>query len=193
MSRDPIKTLEAMEKNLPKWVAGILNDCAFKVKRRVDSQEFIHWRSGRKPIVVEKAKLVGDLMTATVRTSSHWDWGHVLVGPAGMTTIRPKQGKFLAIPTDFARRGVKSPKAYSGYKGLRIFSGIMWGQAGWMGTGGAVRQRRGAGEQVKKGDLVPLFVLKGSVVVRRRIIPAEQVAWVLPYFQAQLKAKRLIP
>jgi hypothetical protein len=192
VSKDIAQTLAALERNLPKAVAAILNDCAFKIQKRVGTQEFVHWRSRRKPIAVDKAKPVGDLLMATVRGSSKWDWGHVLIGPAGTTTIRPNKGKFLAIPTDFARRGVKSPKAYAG---LRIFAGIMWGKAGWggAGTGGGLRQHRAAGEKLGKEALVPMFILKGSVVVRRRIIPAEQVAWIQPYFQAQLKAKALVP
>ena len=195
MAKDPIKTLEAMEKNLEKRVAGILNDCAFKIKRRVDSQEFIHWKSRRKPIVVEKAKLVGALLTATVRGASKWTWGHVLIGPPGVTTIKPKSGGMLAIPTDFARKtsrtAAQGPKAYGG---LRIFAGIMWGKAGWggAGTGGGLRQRRAAGESFKKETLVPLFILKGSVVVGRRVIPAQLLQWIKSYFSEQLKKGALV-
>ena len=188
MAKDPIKALWDLEKRLDKRVAAILNDCAFAIKRRVDSQEFIHWRTKRKPIVVEKARLVGNLMTATVRTASGWKWGQVLVGPAGQTTIPAKEG-FLAIPTDAARksfRGAKvGPKQYGG---TVIFSGIIWGKAGWggAGTGGYLRQRRAAGEIFRKQDLVPLFILKKSVVVRRRVIPADLIRWIQPKFREAL-------
>jgi hypothetical protein len=194
MPKDPIKALEAMEKNLDKQVAKVLNDMAFRIKKRVDSQEFIHWRSKRHPIVVEKARLVGDLMTATVRGASKWTWGHVLIGPPGSTTIKARSG-MLAIPTDFARKSFRGrtvgPKQYGG---TRIFGGIVWGKAGWggKGTGGGLRQHRAAGEKFKKQDLIPLFILKGSVVVRRRVIPAEMVNWIRPQFQAALKSGGLL-
>jgi hypothetical protein len=177
-----------LERRLDARVAKIVNDCAFKIKQRVDSQEFIHWRTRRKPIVVAKARLVGELMTATVRGASGWKWGHVLVGPAGQTTIKAKKG-FLAVPTDFARlgggRGQPGPRSYSG---TQIFAGIIWGKAGWGGakTGGGLRQHRAAGEKLGKESLIPLFILKGSVVMRRRVIPAEQSRWIAPQFKAAL-------
>ena len=193
MPKDPIKTLEAIEKNLEKKVGAILNAAAFKIRARVASQEFIHWKSRRQPIVVERAKPVGTLLLVTVRTSSHWDWGHVLVGPAGSTTIKPKKG-MLAIPTDFAHKGVKTPKSYGG--DLQIFAGIMWGKAGWggSGTGGGLRQHRSAGEKFGKSALVPMFILKGSVVVSRKVHPAELQAWGYQLLrQALLDGKLLNP
>jgi hypothetical protein len=192
--RDPIKTLTAIEKNLDKRVAAVLNDVAFQIKRRVDSQEFIHWKTKRKPIVVEKARLVGDLMTVTVRGARGWKWGHVLIGPLGSTTITAKGG-MLAIPTDFARKSFRGrtlgPKQYGG---LQIFNNIMWGKAGWGGgkTGGGLRQRRAAGERFKKQDLIPLFILKKSVVVRRRVNPAEMQRWGGQLLRAALIKARLL-
>lgn len=194
MLQDVIKNLEAIETNLDKRVAKVLNDMAFRIKQRVDSQEFIKWRSKRKPIVVEKAKLVGDLMTAAVRGASGWTWGHVLIGPPGATTITAKSG-MLAIPTDFAQkgggRGQPGPKSYTGRK---VFAGIIWGKAGWggAGSGGGLRQRRAAGEKFKKHDLIPLFILKKSIVVRRRVIPADLIRWIQPQFLAALKSGGLL-
>jgi hypothetical protein len=56
-----------------------------------------------------------------------------------------------------------------------------------VGTGGGLRQRRAAGEKIGKQDLIPLFILKGSVVVKRRIIPSELINWIKPQFMAALK------
>jgi len=195
MPKDPIKALEAMEKRLDRRVARILDDMAFRIRKRVASQEFLHWRSKRIPVVVEKAHLVGDLMTATVRGASGWKWGHVFIGSPGSTTIRATQG-MLAIPTDFARQSIRGRKmGPKQYAGVRIFAGIIWGKAGWGGarTGGGLRQRRAAGEKFTKETLIPLFILKGSVVVRRRIFPAALVAWIRPQFQAALKKNLLAP
>jgi hypothetical protein len=195
MPKDPIKALEDLEKQLDKRLAQILNSMAFKIRKRVASQEFLHWRSRRIPVVVEKARLVGDLMTAVVRGASGWKWGLVHVGSPGTTTITAKKG-MLAIPTDFAQkgggRGQPGPKSY---KGTVVFANIIWGKAGWggAGTGGGLRQRRAAGEKFKKHDLIPLFILKKSIVVRRRIIPQDLIAWIKPQFQAELKKNLLVP
>jgi hypothetical protein len=194
MVKDPIRTLEAIEKNLDKKVAAVLNDMAFKVRER--AKGMLHFRTKRVPIVVEKARLVGNLMTVMVRGASGWTWGHVHIGPPGTTTIKakhsgPKGGEgMLAIPTDFARKG-GDPKQYGG---LQIFAGIIWGKAGWGGakTGGGLRQRRAAGEKIGKQDLIPLFILKKSVVVRRRIIPQELMNWIRPQFLAALKSGGLL-
>lgn len=151
MPKDPIKTLEALEKGLEKKVVTILDDIAFKIKHRVDSQEFIHWKSKRKPIVVKKAVLVGSVLTVEVRVASGWTWGHILIGPPGSTTIRAKKG-MLAIPTDFAANTVRGGRGRArSYAGTVIFSGVIWGKAGWGGakTGGGLRQRRALGRSSK--------------------------------------------
>ena len=195
MAKDPIKALEAIEKGLDRKVGRVLNDMAFKIKKRVDSQEFLKWKSRRKPIVVEKAKLVGDLMTVTVRGASKWKWGHVHIGPPGSTTIKAAKG-MLAIPTDFARKAIRGrtmgPKQYAG---TRIFAGIVWGKAGWgeARTGGGLRQRRAAGEKFIKETLIPLFILKQSVVIKRRIDPkVDIVQWARPVLTQELKKAGLL-
>jgi hypothetical protein len=180
MPKDPIKTLEAIEKGLDKKLEKILNKIAFMIKRRVDSQEFIKWKTKRKPIVVDKARLVGSLMEVKVRAASGWKWGLVLIGPAGSSFTIENFGGMLAIPTDAAKltfRGKKvGPKQY---KGTTIHNNIIWGKAGWggVGSGGYLRQRRAAGEKFTKNKEIPLFILKKSVVVRRRVIPADMQAW----------------
>jgi hypothetical protein len=190
MAKDPIKALEALEKNLDKLVARVLDDCVFRIKRRVDSQEFIHWKSRRKPIVVEKARLVGELMTATVRGASRWTWGSVLIGPPGQTVIKAKKG-MLAIPLDATKWLGKQKARPSQYGGTWVQGGVIMGYAGWAGAAGYTRQRRAAGETFGKGTPVPLFALKGSVVVRRRVIPSELINWIKPYFREQLQKRAL--
>jgi hypothetical protein len=194
MAKDPIKALEELEKKIDRRVEKVLNTIAYQVKRRVDSQEFIKWKTKRKPIVVEKARLVGHMVQAEVRTASRWKWGHVLVGPAGSTTIKAKSG-MLAIPTDAShkefRTRVLGPRHYGG---LIAFNGILWGKAGWGGTSlnRYLRQHRAAGEIFKKQDLVPLFTLRKSVVVRRRVIPAEINRWGYQKLIAALKRANLL-
>jgi len=194
MPRDPIKTLELLERNLDREVAQVLNKMAFKIRRRVASQEFLHWQSKRVPVVVEKARLVGDVITVMVRGASRWKWGHVHVGPPGVTTITAKDG-MLAVPTDAARKNFRGRKVGpKHYAGTVIRGGVIWGKAGWGGPGisGFLRQRRAAGEKFKKHDRVALFILKKSVKVRRRIIPAELINWIEPQFRAALKQRALV-
>lgn len=194
MPKDPIKTLQALEKKVDSRVAKILDACGFKIRKRVASQEFLHWRSRRVPVVMKKAVLVGSLIETAVRGASGWKWGQVHIGPPGSTTIRAKQG-MLAIPTDFARKSGRGRPGAQQYGGTVIFAGIIWGKAGWggAGTGGGLRQRRAAGEKFTKKTLIPLFILKKSVVVRRRIIPADLIAWIKPQFRAELQKNLLVP
>jgi hypothetical protein len=195
MARDPIKTLEEIEKNVDKRLAEILNKVAFTIKRRVDSQEFIKWKTKRKPIVVEKAKLIGDLMTVTVRGASGWKWGLVLIGPAGSSFTIENFGGMLAIPTDAARQTFRGKKVGpKQYKGTSIHNNIIWGKAGWggVGSGGYLRQRRAAGEKFTKTTEIPLFILKKSVVVRRRVHPAAMQKWGGELLRAALIKGRLL-
>jgi len=194
MPKDPIKALDSIMKGLDGKMANILDRVALKIKKRVDSQEFIKWKTKRKPIVVEKARLVGDLMTVAVRTASGWKWGHVLVGPVGSFTIE-NFGGMLAIPTDAARKTFRGKKiGPKSYKGTSIHNNIIWGKAGWggVGSGGYLKQRRAAGEKFSKGTEIPLFILKKSVVVRRRVIPAEMQKWGGELLKAALIKGRLL-
>jgi len=51
------------------------------------------------------------------------------------------------------------------------------GSSGLLPGSEGLRQRRAAGEKFGKQTLVPMFFLKGSVTVRRRVIPAVLQAW----------------
>jgi hypothetical protein len=194
MPKDPIKTLEAIEKNLDRQVGQVLNEMAFRIRNRVKGPPgLLHWKSRRIPVVVQKAVPVGGVITSAVRGASGWKAAPVHIGPPGSTTITAKRG-MLALPTDFVRKGFRGkavgPEQYGGTK---IFGGIIWGKAGWGGarTGGGLRQHRAAGEKFRKQDLVPLFILKKSVVVRRRIIPPELIRWIRPQLRAELAKKAL--
>jgi|GEM_PF-5875730 len=192
MAKDPIKALEALGKKLEKKVAKVLDECVFKIRRRVTSQEFLKWRTKRRPIVVEKAKLVAGIMTATVRGASRWTWGHVHIGEPGSTTISPKRGRYLALPTDFVKTFRGHPVGPRRYSGTFVRKGVIFGLAGWHGSSG-IRQYRAAGERFEKKTAIPLFILQGSVVVRRRIIPSQLLAWIQPHFLALLKKEALVP
>jgi hypothetical protein len=111
-------------------------------------------------------------------------------------TIRPKNKRFLAIPTDFAKTpaGVAKGGPLDPIWGPTFINkGVIFGyQGGQRGTTEGVRQRAAAGQTVKKGESIPLFILKKSVVVKRRIDPhIDLVLWARPKFLADLKKEAL--
>jgi len=113
----------------------------------------------------------------------------------GKTPIEPKKkGGFLAIPTDFVKTFRGHPVGPKQYGGTVIFGGIIWGKAGWSGagTGGGLRQRRAAGEKFGKQTLIPLFILKESVIIRKRLDPARVLAYLKPIYLAALKKSCLL-
>lgn len=186
MPKDPIKALDDLVKKIDKRVGDVLNKYAFQIRRRVTSDEFLKWRTRRRPIVVTKSEVEGGMITAWVRAASRWKYAHVHIGQVGTTTITAKDG-MLAIPTDAANKFIKTRRAGpKRYAGLVIINGIMYGRTGWSGTGGYVRQRRAAGEKFKRETLVPLFILKKSITVRRRVFPDYLVKAVRPQLRADL-------
>ena len=104
----------------------------------------------------------------------------VHIGPRGTSvTITPKSKRFLAIPLQAAKTagGVARGGPLSGIWGPTfIAKGIIFGYSG--GTKGSTRK-----------SPIPLFVLKRSVVVPRRVDPNKDLlAKVRPQFIADLKA-----
>jgi hypothetical protein len=188
--KDPIATLEKLEQALSRRVGAILWDTLARGRDWLRAREPLKRRTKGMPYVRKPIKLQGNLLEAGLYAPPTWAGAHI--GPAGSATvITPQRGKFLAIPTDFARKGVKSPKAYAG---TVVFGGIIWGKAGWGGarSGGGLRQRRAAGESFRRQDLVPLFILKGSVIIQKRIDPAQVVAYMQPLFLAALQKACLL-
>lgn len=112
-------------------------------------------------------------------------------------TIKAKK-KFLTIPTDFAMtnagvakgRMVKEGNTWT-FLGMPTFiaKGIIFGKVGGPNARSeGIRQRRAAGEKVGKGQIIPLFILKNSVVIKRRIDPKTDIAdWARPVLTEELK------
>jgi hypothetical protein len=137
----------------------------------------------------------------------------VHIGPRGTTvTIHPSKAKMLAIPLEAAKTGagVARGAPMSGIWGpTKVFKSkagnlIIWGyQVGKsaMGTrqktvtGGhtgavSISYARGA---MEKGELTPLFVLKDSVVIRRRVDPkVDLVDWAKPVLAEEIKKAGLL-
>lgn len=191
--RDPIAVLDQLAVALDKRVGDILWDNLTRLRDYLRAKEPLKRRTKGMPYVRRPIRLQGDLIEAGLYSPP--SWAELFVGPAGEeTSITAKSGGFLALPTDFAKsfRGAAvGPKQYGG---LRIFAGIMWGVAGWGGGsfGSGLRQRRAAGEKYGKQSLVPLFILKKSVIIKKRIDPEQLMAWVRPYFFEDLKKSCLL-
>jgi hypothetical protein len=198
MPKDPIKELARLEGVVDSRVARCLWRSVSRMKDRLKRQLLagspIHKRTKGLPVLRERPRLVaGGLWEAGVR--SPVDWARVHFGPLGTAfTIHPKGGhKFLAIPTDFVKTFRGHPVGPKQYSGTVIFGGIIWGKAGWKQgrTGGGLRQHRAAGEKFGRQALIPLYILKKSVVVRRRIDPRALIAWERPHFREDLRRELL--
>jgi hypothetical protein len=111
--------------------------------------------------------------------------------------------KFLTIPTDFAKtnagvakgRMVKEGNTWT-FLGMPTFiaKGVIFGKVGGSNARSeGIRQRRAAGEKVGKGQIIPLFILKNSVVIKRRIDPKTDIVdWARPVLTQELKKAGLL-
>jgi hypothetical protein len=184
-----MQILRDLEKRLEPRVVGVLRKHADRLKEKLRADEPLKSSGSKRfPYLSRLQQDQQDRPVARIFTPVKW--GAVHIGPAGTsTTILPKRGRFLAIPTEAVRQMRGHPVGPRQYSGTVIFGGIIWGRAGWGGgrTGGFLKQRRAAGEKFSQRDLIPLYILKGSVVVRRRIHPERLIDWVKVDFLADLK------
>lgn len=189
--KDPLAALDRLEKLLDKRVGAILWDNLTRLREHVQAHSGLKKRSKGLPFVRRPIQLQGSKLEAELFSPPRWAAVHI--GPAGKTTtITPKKGSFLALPTDFVRTSRGHPVGVKQYQGTVIFGGVIWGKAGWYG-GGAARQRRAAGERLGRQTLVPLFILRKSVIVAARIHPEQLISWIKPQFLADLKKYSLVP
>lgn len=140
-------------------------------------------------------------------------YARVHFGPRGSeVTITPVKAKMLAIPLAAAKTGagvarggptsgIWGPtKCFRSKAGNLIIWGYKTGKAD-MGT----RQKTVTGGQgnavslsyakkaMKEGELIPLFVLKDSVVIKRRIDPKVDLAqWAKPILTEEIKKAGLL-
>jgi len=208
MAKDPIASLSAMEKNLVDKVVGVLNKTLAGMVRKLQTQHLtggttdnaLGKRSGtlsREIIPTPAHSEMGTPMVITATVHAGVKYATVHFGPRGTSvTIRPKNKQFLAIPTDFAKTpaGVAKGGPLDPIWGPTFVNkGVIFGyQGGQRGVTEGVRQRAAAGQAVKKGEIIPLFILKKSVVVKRRIDPhIDLVLWAKPKFLADLKKEAL--
>jgi hypothetical protein len=129
--------------------------------------------STRELPVVEK----GDSVESGLGFGTGYAKTHI--GPAGqISTIRPKKGKFLAIPLDAALTpsGVAKGSPRSGIWGDTFVFRLRDGSGRLMLFGKKIVQK-GAKAGQARGNIVPLFLLVKQVRVPTRVHPEEILKW----------------
>jgi hypothetical protein len=186
MPKDPIKTLDQIIQGLVPKVKQVVETHSKRMWERAVSY---HLTGGTGPdrlarrtgtlarstraleVRLEGNKVVGGLAFGAKYAKVH-------IGPAGSTfTIKPKNKQFLAIPLPAAKTaaGVARGGPLDGIWGPTfIAKGVIFGFSG--GTKGT-----------QSKTPIPLFALKRSVVVPRRVDPKTHLLdWVKPQFLADL-------
>ena len=127
-------------------------------------------RSSVRPLSV---RVRGSVLRAGVNIGSRYATTHI--GPRGSSiTIRPKNKKWLTIPLSsnvtMTKAGVLRGGATSGAFGSTF---IVKSKAGNLIIFGQKRIQKGKNAGNAAGRITPLFVLKKSVTIRRRIATAD--------------------
>jgi hypothetical protein len=186
MPKDPVKSLDQIIKGLAPKVKKVVDHHSKRLWDHTVSRHLaggtgsdrLARRSGTlarstRPV---KARLEGSKVTGGLAFGAKYAGVHI--GPGGsQVTIRPKNKKFLAIPLPAAKTaaGVPRGRPLDGIWGPTFISkGVIFGFSG--GTKGT-----------QSATPIPLFVLKKSVVVPRRVDPKKHLLdWVKPAFVQDL-------
>jgi hypothetical protein len=186
MPKDPVKSLDQIIKGLVPKVKKVVDDHSKRLWDRAVSRHLaggtgpdrLARRTGTlarstRPV---KARLEGSKVTGGLAFGARYAGVHI--GPAGSkVTIRPRNKKFLAIPLPAAKTaaGVPRGRPMDGIWGPTFISkGVIFGFSG--GTKGTQGEKP-----------IPLFALKRSVVVPRRVDPKKHLLdWVKPAFVQDL-------
>lgn len=214
--KDPIKSLEQIELGIIAKAMKALNATNAKLKRKLLQQHLsgsgdnsLARRTGSlaRSIKEEPAMPEGGGTIISAKLSAGMIYAKVHFGPRGsQVKIVPIKAKMLAIPLAAAKTasGVARAGPTSTIWGpTRCFKSkagnlIIWGyQAGKapMGTKTALGSTLKKVFTGKRSELsmVPLFVLKSSVVIKRRIDPrVDMVQWAKPIFLEELKKAGLL-
>lgn len=220
--KDPIATLEKIEQGIVAKAIQAVNATSMKLEKKLlrehmsgpgDNSLARRTGTAARSIHLEPAKLEAGSTLIVSRLYAGVGYAKVHFGPRGSEVkIVPINAKMLAIPLTAAKtgagvaRGGPTSGIWGPTKCFRSKAGnlIIWGyQTGRapMGT----RQKTVTGGQgnavslsyakkaMKEGELTPLFVLKDSVVIKRRIDPKVDLAqWAKPILTQELKKAGLL-
>jgi len=179
----PIEKIQELAKNLEGLVMAIVNDHSGRMVRVMvqehmsgQSANSVGRRSGNlaRSVEVIPATSSGFSISGGLRMGgSAAKYANVHVGPQGsVMTITPKSKQFLTIPLPAAKTGAGVARAPA--------TSSIWGPT--FIAKGVIFQKGSKGSAP-----TPLFVLKRSVTVPRRIFPADLVAKIKPQFVADLQ------
>jgi hypothetical protein len=145
------------------------------------SRTNLHVRTGAlrrsirpKPVQVTGTKVISGILAGTVYSVVH-------IGKAGRkTTIRPRRGKYLAIPLKAAltpsgvARGTPRGGTWGKTSVAKSKAGnlIIWGRK--------IMRSKNEHENRLGNKIIPLFILKKSVTIPTRIHPKDIMAWATP-------------
>jgi len=218
--KDPIASLEKIEQGIIAKAIQAVNRTGRKVEEKLLREHMsgpgdnsLARRTGAAarsihltPATVEGTQVVAKLHAGVIYARVHF-------GPRGSEVkIVPIKAKMLAIPLAAAKTGAGVARAgpTSGIWGpTKCFKSkagnlIIWGyQIGKAAMG--TRQKTVTGGQgnavslsyarraMNLGELVPLFVLKDSVVIKRRIDPmVDLIQWAKPILTEEIKRAGLL-
>ncbi|MFZ5451616.1 MAG: hypothetical protein ACOZF2_07070 [Thermodesulfobacteriota bacterium] len=185
MAKDPVMSLDQIIKGLAPKVKKVVQENSkrlweYTVSRHLaggTAADRLARRSGTlarstRPLSVA---MEGNKITGGLGFSAKYAGVHI--GPAGsQVTIRPKNKKFLAIPLPAA-------KTAAGVARGGPLDGI-WGPT-FIAKGVIFGFKKGTKKEYQSP--IPLFVLKRSVVVPRRVDPdVHLLNWIKPQFLADL-------
>ncbi len=220
--KDPIASLTKIEQGIIAKAIQAVNNTGRKVEEKLLRQHMsgpgdnsLARRTGTaaRSIHLEPAALEAGSTTISAKLYAGVIYAKVHFGPRGSDVkIVPIKAKLLAIPLAAAKTGAGVARGgpTSGIWGptkcfrSKAVNLIIWGyQTGKNAMG--TRQKTVTGGQgnavripyarraMNQGELVPLFVLKDSVVVKRRIDPmVDLIQWAKPVMAEQIKKAGLL-
>jgi len=220
--KDPIASLEKIEQGIIAKAIQAVNNTGRKVEEKLLRQHMsgsgdnsLAKRTGAaaRSIHLEPAALEAGSTTIVAKLYAGVIYAKVHFGPRGSEVkIVPIKAKMLAIPLAAVKTGAGVARAgptsgiWGPTKCFRSKAGnlIIWGyQTGKAAMG--TRQKMVTGGQgnavslayarraMNQGELVPLFVLKDSVVIKRRIDPmVDLIQWAKPVLTGEIKKAGLL-
>lgn len=207
------RALDGVEQRTLLFVKKILNKNARLLQTHVRAQYLsgisraggssLKRRSGTmaaRTIPIPAQETAPGIVTAGISFGTRYAVTHI--GPRGSSmTIRAKNVKYLTIPLEAmkTKAGVARGDAeYAREKYGRTFvrkskkgNLIIFAQKGDMRKG---REHGASGRQTKTrgaGGLIPLFLLRKEVTIKRRIHPKDLIEWIEPKILADFKGRQL--
>ena len=191
------EVLENALEQLPKRVTALVKDVFRKNSRLLQTHIRLRYMSGgsKDSLARRSGTLAARTIPVPVRASGGIITAGVTFGtvyakthigyPGQTTTIKPKRGKYLAIPLDAMK--TKAGVARGGTAFAKQKFGKTFVQKSKKGNLIIFASKlKGRGKK-RKSELIPLFVLKKSVTIKTRIHPYKLINYIEPRIIRDLK------